>query len=106
MSDRSKELRRQKELLLEQLAWIDREIAAEERKPGAAPAAAPPPLVSPGPPADDRDAESILAEYRTPAPSIARQTKLGCILYFAAAMGMVALAVLALYLLAKNSRAH
>ncbi|GEM_PF-2215525 len=68
--------------------------------------AAPPPLVSPGPPGDDRDAESILAEYRTPAPSIARQTKLGCILYFAAAMGMVALAVLALYLLAKNSRAH
>jgi hypothetical protein len=92
VSERSDELRRQRELLRENLAWLEREIAREE---GIAAQEAPPPQAPPRlsqPPSSasasdrDRDAEAILAEYRTSAPAVESQTKRGCILYFAVAL--------------------
>ncbi len=102
MSDLN-ELRRQRELLKGHLAWLDKEIAAEEgRHPS------PPPLQQPefhaAAPADDRDAEAILSEYRTPSGSIAQKTKLGCLVYFAVAVLLTAGAVLAFYLLNRTGR--
>ena len=97
MSDLN-ELQRQRELLRGHLAWLDKEIAAEEgRHPSPTPVERPEPRSAV--PVDDRDAEAILSEYRTPGASIARQTKLGCVMYFAVAVLLTAGAVLAFYLL-------
>ncbi len=93
MSDRSEELRRQRELLRQHLAWLEREIAqadAEEPAGGPVLKQQPPRIVQPvfstAASDADRDAEAILAEYRMSAPGVESQTKRGCILYFAAAM--------------------
>jgi hypothetical protein len=110
VSDRADELRRQRRLLLEHLAWLEREIVAEdgsrphEAEPVPQPAqeAYEPPILPPGP-VDDRDAEAILAEYRTPAMSIAAKTKMGCVAYFAAFMLIVAVAVTLFYLYTRAS---
>lgn len=104
MSDRLEELRRQRAQQRDHLAWLDREIAALE---GAAPpeSASPPPL-TPGVPVDDRDVESILSEFRRAPVSIERRTKLGCIVYFVMVVGILAVAVLALYLHERAARGH
>jgi hypothetical protein len=110
VSDRADDLRRQRDLLREHLAWIERELAAEEasarteepRSP-APPPFQPPPLETRAP-VDDRDAEAILAEYRTPAVSIATKTKLGCVAYFAVAVFLIAGLVLAFYLYTRAAR--
>ena len=96
MSARSDELRRQRDLLRENLAWLEREIAAEE---GGVPPAPPPPVLSQrldvAARDADRDAEAILAEFRTSGSAIESQTKRGCILYFAFAVLLLAGAALA-----------
>jgi hypothetical protein len=100
VSDRSDELRRQRELLREHLAWIEREIAREAAEvPVESPVYQPPPrLVQPHfsvTASDaDRDAEAILAEFRRSGPSVEAQTKRGCILYFAAAVALLLVVVL------------
>jgi hypothetical protein len=95
VSDRSDELRRQRELLRQHLAWLDREIAeadADAPQAGPVPRQQPPRIITPAYSVDaadaDRDAEAILAEYRTSAPGVESQTKRGCIIYFAAAMAL------------------
>jgi hypothetical protein len=95
VSDRSDELRRQRELLRQHLAWLDREIAEEDADappPGAVLKQQPPRIIPPAYSVDAldaaRDAEAILAEYRTSAPGVESQTKRGCIIYFAAAMAL------------------
>jgi hypothetical protein len=96
VSDRSDELRRQRELLRQHLAWLDREISrADAEAPApAAPSARqePPRIIQPAfsvTASDaDRDADAILAEYRMSAPAVENQTKRGCILYFAVAMAL------------------
>jgi hypothetical protein len=97
-------LRRQRALQREHLAWLEREIAALE---GAVPpelsAASPPPL---GSTAGQPDAEAILEEYRQPAVSITRRTKAGCLIYFAAGMGLLALLLALLYVAARARRGH
>jgi hypothetical protein len=100
VSERSDELLRQRELLREQLAWIEREIAREAAESVGSPAVVPPPrLAQPNfsvTASDaDRDAEAILAEFRRSAPSVEAQTKRGCILYFAAALALLLAVVLA-----------
>jgi hypothetical protein len=95
VSERSEELRRQRDLLREHLAWIEREIAAESDSPGSpSQAAEAPPVLFRAPfptlpVASDSDAEAILAEFRRTPPAIASQTKRGCILYFAIAVVLV-----------------
>ncbi len=104
MSDRSDELRRQREIVRQHLAWLDRELAAQE----AVPATEPEPSVSPQhfsveASDTDRDAESILAEFRRPAPAIEAQAKKGCILYFSIAVVlMLTAATVILYIYSRG----
>ncbi|MBI3886651.1 MAG: hypothetical protein HY302_13115 [Opitutae bacterium] len=117
MSDRLHELQRQRALAQEQLAFLDREIAAEQAKSGAPHTAphsvTPTPTVSPTPAAMaaaaqrtttqhesvlPTDAEKILAEYAAEPGSIKGDVKKGCFLYFFLALAALAAAVVALYL--------
>ncbi len=108
MSDRLDEFRRQRGLLREHLSWLDREIAALEGKaaPPDAPPAPPglPPPLEARAPAAYADAEAILAEYRQPPVSIQKQARIGCLIYFAVAVAILALVITALYVAVK--RAH
>ena len=96
MSDRLPELRRQRALVADQLAWLDREIAAAGGETPAAPAA-------PLPPADPRigtelpAAEKILAEFRREAELSPTKMRRGCIWSFVAAMALFILGVGAIY---------
>ena len=89
MSDRLKELQRQRALAQEQLAWFDREIAREagvtipalvaaEIKP-AAPASSLPTHGSSG---FDAAADIIARYNQEPPGDMAKQAKRGCMLYF------------------------
>lgn len=104
MSDRLKDLQRQRALAQEQLAWLDREIAREAGQ--GTPLAAHPPVprapetVSPPPAGSAQaaaDAEAILAQYQSDPGSLQKNIKRGCYLYFFAALGILALGILALY---------
>jgi hypothetical protein len=105
VSDRLEELRRQRALQREHLDWLDREIAALEGSSSPAPGASPLPI-QPRPPVDDRDAESILEEFRQQPASIERRTKLGCIIYFLIAVGLLAIAVTVVYLHQRARRGY
>jgi hypothetical protein len=89
VSDRSDELRRQRDLLREHLAWLEREIAQEaglapdEGDPRQLPPHLDRPRISVTASDADRDAEAILAQFRQSAPAVEQQAKRGCILYFA-----------------------
>jgi hypothetical protein len=93
-------LRRQRDLLREHLAWIEREIAREAAEPTfVSPVEEPPPRLaqphfSVSASDADRDAEAILAEFRRSAPAVEAQTKRGCILYFVACLGLLLAVVL------------
>ncbi|HXQ79831.1 MAG TPA: hypothetical protein VN775_00875 [Opitutaceae bacterium] len=105
MSDRLDEFRRQRTLLREHLAWLDREIAGLEGGAPPAPGAAQPAAAA-VPPVVDAEAEAILAEYRRPSVSIQKQAKAGCLLYFFAALALMALAAVLLYVLFKRAHGH
>ena len=117
MSDRLHDLQRQRALAQEQVAWLDREIAAEIAKSGTTPATAQ--LATPSHPASPTpaalasaarratntvesalpaDAEKILAEYQTSPSSIKNDVKRGCFLYLAFAFALLAASLVALYL--------
>jgi hypothetical protein len=105
VSDRLNDLRRQRTLQKEHLDWLDREIAAlEGNAPRASPA--PPPYLPVSAPADDRDAEAILQEYRQPSTSIEQRTKMGCILYFMIAIAVLAVVLVGGYLLTRGRLRH
>jgi hypothetical protein len=108
MSERLKDLQRQRVLAQEQLAWIDREIARETGTPVAPPPAPASPAAglrpSPSPaqpvtPPSSADADAIIAQYQEPGRSIHTETKRGCFLYFFAALAVVALGVTAYWFL-------
>ena len=101
MSNRLKDLQRQRALAQEQLAWIDREIAQEA---GQAPAPAQPAI----PPASTAArsatagdaallADQILASYQSEAAASPSIVKHGCFLYFALALLLLGLSLVALY---------
>ncbi len=115
MSDRLDEFRRQRALLREHLAWLEREIAALEgnappahgaERPYAQPPQAQPPAIATGTPVSEIDAESILAEYRQPPVSIQKRARLGCLLYFFGALAIIVLSVAVLYMVVKRAHAH
>ena len=95
MSDRLEELRRQRALVQEHLAWMDREIAALDggaRTPTPAPVAAaravtsiqsPAPIARVAPPA----AVPHFPEYEPNAATMQNDAKRGCLIY--AAIGLV-----------------
>ena len=122
MSDRLTELQRHRAMLQEQLAWLDREIAALG---GTKPSALPPtegiprpveparvatPAISPltsirptvpspvAPLASAKSADEIMAQYQTDTGSVQSKTRWGCFLYFFLALAMVAAVVLILYI--------
>jgi hypothetical protein len=113
MSDRLAELRRQRALVQEQLAWIDREIVSVEKQLGAVPAEGPPTIVQLAPPAPKKPsplspatpagaaveplAEAIYEEYKVPPEALRRDVRQGCLVYFAGALVVLALAVVGLY---------
>ena len=101
MSDRLDELRRQRELQREHLEWIDREIAAREGILPREPDEEPPQAAGRGA-REVRSAEAILEEFREHPVSIEKRTRLGCLLYFAAAVALLAILAGAAYLFARS----
>jgi hypothetical protein len=111
VSDRSDELRRQRDLLREHLAWLEREMAKEagmapdEGEPRPLAPRINPPRISVTASDADRDAEAILAEFRRSSPAIEQQTKRGCILYFAIIVSVLLAVALGLaYFYTKSRR--
>ena len=116
MSDRLQELLRQKALLDEHAAWLTREIAQERAKSGAglAPDVLPAPATpvpspapaaaitapAPAPAALDAEAAAIIDQYRESDKTVQQNVKRGCILYFVAALALLALGVVAIYFMA------
>lgn len=104
MSDRLKELQRQRALLQEHAAWLEQEIA---RETGAMPAVAS--LLDPKPKSEADSAPApvtpmmdpaaeIINRYNREAPNtMAADAKRGCILYFIFGMGLLALSALGAY---------
>ncbi len=124
-ADRLAELRRQRALIQEHLAFLDREIASAEGKPASAPTSTPLGVTAPSPAAQsqpgatkipdpvtsptaaegaDDEAEAMLAEYRRPTGDVQRDVRTGCFLYFAAALLMLGLVVTILYFALHRTR--
>ena len=100
MSERLQQLQRQRRLLEEHLAWLDREILRETgAAPSSSPAAEPTAALPAGPDHVSANAEveleatSILAEYEQDPRSLQGDVKRGCLTAFAIAMGTLILAV-------------
>lgn len=110
------ELRRQRALLQEHLAWLDREIAAtaDAATPSAALSdrsspsslsrdipvvarSAAPELVTSLPTAGLPFADTMLDEYRLDPRALKSDVRKGCLIYFAAAFALLILAVTILY---------
>lgn len=125
MSDRLAELRRQRALIAEHLAWLDRQIAEASGAGGAKPPtslpgphSAPSPVPGPqgvavvaaalkataqtaGRPSESPEvvaaADAILEEYRQPEAALKTDIRKGCILYFVAALGVLAAGIAVLW---------
>ncbi len=131
MSDRLQQLLRQRALLQEHLAWLDREIAAASESapakpvPIVRPAPASTPFVAsqaaqilaassaaspfPPPAADVAPevaavADEIIQQYHRGPDTTKTDVKKGCLLYFFAAFALVALAVVTLYFLFERGK--
>ena len=87
MSDRLAELRRQRDLLQQHLAWLDTEIAAESRAPTARP------VVAPTPAAPTADPDAILRQIRADSGAAQARMKLGCWAAFAGAFLLLGLGI-------------
>lgn len=120
MTDRLQELLRQKALLAEHAAWLEREIAAEQAvasiiaahpasaaspsvRPDAAPGdafpAARPALAptAPGAAISEGNADAILQQYRDSTKSIHNQVLRGCLVYLALALLLLCGGVAAIF---------
>jgi hypothetical protein len=99
VSDRLKDLQRQRALAQEQLAWLDREIAAASGGTQHAPPAIPPPgQAVPASAEAAAAAEAIIAKYQRDPAAVQGHVKRGCYVYFILAFVLVGLGLLALYL--------
>lgn len=125
MADRLAELLRQRALLQEHVAWLDREIAAASNSASPALAApptpgpraalapsipAPPitvrhlplaasaPVIAPAADAGATDPDVILEQYRVAPAALKTDIRKGCLLYFVGALVFVGLVVAGLYL--------
>jgi hypothetical protein len=120
MADRLAELLRQRALLQEHVAWLDREIAAASNPPAplvspiAAPRSVPAPVLPPPtalpPPAtlaavanaevsteSTALGEDILEQYRVPTQTLQTDVRKGCLLYFFGALALAAAGIALLY---------
>ena len=101
MSDRLQKLLRQRALINEHLAWLDREIAGSEGVPPLPPPADRPlqtvvPATAPTSNAT-KEAERILGQFQKNAQVVRTDARRGCLLIFSIAMGLLALAVIVGY---------
>jgi hypothetical protein len=104
MADRLQELLRQKALLNEQTAWLDREITAEQERIGTVPVPAekspaeplPDPPTSPS--SVDANANAILEQYRASPRLLQQEVRRGCFLYFFGALALLVLSMALIYL--------
>ncbi len=116
-SPRLAELRRQRALLEEHLAWLDNEIritgggtaplpatsanetGKQKSLPSSLPASSTPGLraVAASPSSAGTDPDAILDQYRTSPASLQRDVRKGCLLYFVGAFVLLGAAVAALY---------
>jgi hypothetical protein len=112
MSDRLKELQRQRALAQEQVDWFDREIAAlaggQATVSAAPPSPAPVPVPAAVPSAPSSTeatamAEQILSQYRRPGGDVQADIKRGCILYFIFALGALAILAVGAYVLYRST---
>lgn len=106
--DRLAELQRQRALVQQHLAQLDREIAAESAAaalytdiPAPTPAVAPLPPLAPTPIAD-ADAEAILNQYRSEEISLKTDVRKGCMLYAAVGLALMIISVFGLYFLLRH----
>ncbi len=93
MSERREDLIRERRLLTERLADIDRELEGLRSAP------LPPPTLPATSRADPRaEEEALLAQYQPEPGKIQTRTQLGCALYVLLALALLALGAGALYL--------
>ncbi|MBI5767524.1 MAG: hypothetical protein HZA93_06995 [Verrucomicrobia bacterium] len=133
MSDRLQQLRRQRALVAEHLAWLDREIDRALEAPAPVEPITPPPaddltsvpfsmraappvaakssatpVAAPRAPSDDAataaSADAILRDYQVEPDTMKSDVKKGCLLYFFGALVLVALGVAALYFFFQHGR--
>lgn len=115
-SERRQELIRQRRILEEHLAWLDREIlAAGDELPSSfviktdrpslttASLASRPDATAFIPPLP-LEAEQIIAEYHQSPDNLKADVKRGCLLYFAAALALLGLAVGLIYFISARRR--
>jgi hypothetical protein len=101
VSDRLNELQRQRSLLLEHLAWLDREIAAVNGPAAPARPVVPSPVRPLVPataaPADEPALDALMAQYQDEGDNLQSSVKRGCFLYFALTFVVIGLGLLGLY---------
>jgi hypothetical protein len=102
MSDRLQELLRQKALLAEQAAGLERKIAAEEAKADVNPSATGLVTAAPPPVSADAAVAALLDEYRPDPHALQQSVKRGCYLYFLGAVTLLGLGVLAIYIVYRH----
>ena len=105
MPDRLQELLRQKALLSEHAAWLEREIALEQARVSGAPpaAAAETPAPVTGPPAAIADGTDALQDqFRREPKAIRREVTRGCLFYFLGFMVLLGMGVAAIYLIFRH----
>jgi hypothetical protein len=118
--DRLAELQRQRALVQQHLAWLDREIDAAgahaaPSTPAPAAFATPKPFTAPAPfPAPalarplrpvaipDTDAEAIIRQYQSDPKSLTNDVRRGCLLYAAGAFALLTALVFGLYFLLRH----
>jgi len=102
MSERLNDLQRQRALILEQLAWLDREIAAAAGEPPQAKKAststAPPAAPAFAPAAAEREAEAIIAEFGAGSHNPVESARRGCFIIFGLALLLLGLGIYGFYL--------
>jgi hypothetical protein len=112
-SSRLNDLRRQRALMQEHLAWLDREIAEETGMPSGEP-----PAITdiPNIPSTESaasasaaepvsaEAEKVLDEFRVPPGDIQENVRRGCLIYFFVGLVLFAAAVVGLYFVFRHSR--
>lgn len=113
-ADRLAELHRQRALLQEHLAWLDREIveASPPTKPSGSGVALPTPAITsaapersarevaiPAPPPSGSGLapDTILDEFRVAPDTLRTDVRKGCILYFVGAFAVLALCIMVMY---------
>ena len=101
MTDRLQKLLRQRALIQEHLAWLDREIAENQEVPPLPTSIARPSQIIAAPPPStinpSDEAEKILGQFQKNTGDLQTDTRRGCLFIFSIAMGLFVLSVIVAY---------